>query len=463
MNTRNTLKVLPNLSFSLIKLKFNSCLTPLIIFSIFACNYLSINAQTQTKHDSFSRLHYVLPQDIGLDSNFIYFQIDSIATNGINERAFPGCQILAAKDGAIFFHKTYGFHTYDSINPVKKADLYDFASVTKITGPLPALMKLYDEGKFKLDTNFAAYWPDFRRSNKKELKIRDILAHQGQLQPWISFWKMTQKKNGGFKGRFIRKDSSKKNPVKIAENLYLHKKYYKKIYKAISKSPLTEQKAYKYSGLSFFVYPELIQRLTGEKYEDYVKNNFYNPLGAKTITYNPLYEFAKSTIIPTEYDSIFRKQQIHGTVHDEGAAMMGGVSGNAGLFGTTLDLAKVMQMYLNCGEYGGIRFISHSTIKEFTRHQFIDNENRRGLGFDKPLLKNKENGSTAIDAGDKSFGHSGYTGTFCWADPETGILFVFMSNRVYPTRNNSKLYQLNIRPAIHQVLYDAVKELKIKN
>ena len=194
----------------------------------------------------------------------------------------------------------------------------------------------------------------------------------------------------------------------------------------------------------------------------YLSDNFYAPLGAHSVTHNPLNHFLKTQIVPTEYDSIFRKQQIHGTVHDEGAAMFGGVSGNAGLFGTAFDLAKIMQMYLNKGNYGGSRFINSSTIEEFTRCQFPENENRRGLGFDKPVLKNKENGFTAPDASEKSFGHSGYTGTFCWADPENGLLFIFMSHRVYPTRKHSKLYQLNIRPSIHQVLYDALKQALIK-
>ncbi|MDF1550346.1 MAG: serine hydrolase, partial [Bacteroidales bacterium] len=234
-------------------------------------------------------------------------------------------------------------------------------------------------------------------------------------------------------------------------------------YKEVKKSKLLTTKDYVYSGLSFLLYPEIIKNLTGSDYENYLKQNFYYPLGAYTLTYNPLKMFDKSRIVPTENDTFFRNQQICGTVHDEAAAVLGGVSGNAGLFGTTLDLAKLMQMYLNMGQYGGIQFISDTTLGEFTRYQYPENENRRGLGFDKPMLKDKENGHTAIDASDKSFGHSGYTGTFVWADPENGILFVFMSNRVYPTRNNSKIYEFNIRPAIQQVLYDAVKKKEIRN
>lgn len=404
------------------------------------------------------RFSYQLPEELGLNSEYINSKIDSIAERSIKEGAFPGCQILAAKNGTIFFHKTYGFHTFDSIIAVKKSDLYDFASITKITGPLPALMRLYDQGKFKLDTPFYAYWPDFKHSNKKHIFVRDVLSHQAKLQPYIAFWKNTYKKNGKFRYHTFKSDSSKNYNIKVTNHLFLHKNYRKKVYKAVKKSELLTKKEYVYSGLSFLLYPEIIKNLTGSDYESYLKQNFYRPLGAYTLTYNPLKIFAKSRLVPTENDTFFRNQQICGIVHDEAATVLGGVSGNAGLFGTTLDLAKLMQMYLNMGQYGGIQFISDTTLREFTRYQYPENDNKRGLGFDKPMLKDKENGYTAIDASDSSFGHSGFTGTFTWVDPKNGILFVFMSNRVYPTRNNTKIYELNIRPSIQQVLYDAGKK-----
>ncbi len=436
--------------------------TLLVVFvHFFITGSITTIAQNSQKGEN-QTLYSISPTEIGLDSSFIYTKIDSIVNKALQENAFPGCQVLAAKNGAVFFYKSYGFHTYDSIIPVTNKSIYDFASVTKITGPLPAIMKLYEEGKLKLDAPFCTYWTDFKHSNKKNITLREILAHQAQLLPWMPFWKMAYKKNGKIKRNAFRSGASEKHPTEVAQNMFLNKKYKRKIYKLIKKSPLLEEKKYKYSGLSFFLYPELIKRLTGIDYETYLAENFYKPLGTN-LTFNPLKRFDKSRIVPTEYDSIFRKQQIQGYVHDESAAMLGGVSGNAGLFGTALDLAKIMQMYLNGGTYGGKRFLNDSTIKEFTRCQYPENENRRGLGFDKPLLKNKEDGSTAIDASDKSFGHAGFTGTFCWADPHNGILFVFMSNRVYPTRNNSKLYQLNIRPSIHQVLYDACKKLEVRN
>jgi CubicO group peptidase (beta-lactamase class C family) len=220
------------------------------------------------------------------------------------------------------------------------------------------------------------------------------------------------------------------------------------------------RKKYLYSGLSFYLYPDIIENLTGTAYESYVKNTFYRPLGAHTITFNAYKHFPLSQIIPTETDDFFRMEKLRGYVHDEGAAMMGGVSGNAGLFGSTNDLAKVFQMYLQKGYFGGRRYISDLTLNEFTRIQYPENKNRRGLGFDKPMIDNDKNeledAYPAVSSSKSSFGHSGYTGTFAWADPENGLLYIFMSNRVYPTRENSKLYELNIRTAMHQAIYDSI-------
>jgi CubicO group peptidase (beta-lactamase class C family) len=287
-----------------------------------------------------------------------------------------------------------------------------------------------------------------------------VLAHQSGLESWIPYWKTCKKKNGKWKRHTFKTDSSRNYPVKITDNLYLWKNYKKTIYKQIKKSPMGEKK-YVYSGLSFYLYPQIIKNLTGVDFEAYLKQTFYHPLGAYTLTYNPLRFFPKNQIIPTEIDTFFRMIPIHGTVHDEGAIMMGGVSSNAGLFGKTEDLAKLMQMYLNMGTYGGKRYISDSTLHEFTRVQYPENGNHRALGFDKPRLKGDEKyNGCSNDASPESFGHSGYTGTFVWADPSNGLLFVFMSNRVYPTRNNRKIYTLHIRPAMHQVFYDALKKAK---
>jgi len=401
------------------------------------------------------RFSFGKPAEADLDSVYLFSKIDSVVMHAIDSGVAPGIQVLVAKDGMIVLHKTYGYQRYDSLVSVKKNMLYDFASVTKITGALPALMKLYDEDKFNLDATMGTYLPYFAKGNKKDLPYRTILSHNARLKSWIPYWTTTIKKNGKYKRNTLSHDSSANFSIKLVDSLYLYNNYRDKIYKMIKKSPLNDKPGYIYSGLSFYLYPDIIEQITGEDFETYLKTNIYKPLGATTITYNPMRFYPKDRIIPTEIDTFFRMTPLHGIVHDEGAAMMQGVSSNAGLFGTTLDLAKLMQMYLWQGQYGGRQYISSNTMELFTTRHYQNEGNRRGLAFDKPVLENKENGANAIDASEHSFGHSGYTGTFAWADPATGILLIFMSNRVYPTRLNRKLYQFNVRPAIHQAIYDA--------
>lgn len=396
--------------------------------------------------------------DVGIDSAYLYSKIDSIALMAIDSGVAPGIQVLVARGGRIIMHKTYGYLTYENQEPVTKDLLYDFASITKITGALPALMQLYDQDKFSLDATMGTYLPYFAKGNKKNLQYRQVLSHNARLKAWIPYWTTTIKKNGKYKKKTLSHDSTTNYSVKIVDKLYLYNEYRDNIYKQIKKSSLREKSGYKYSGLSFYLYPEIIEKITKTDFESYVKLNVYKPLGASSITYNPLRFYSLDRIVPTEIDTFFRMAPLRGTVHDEGAAMMKGISSNAGLFGTTIDLAKIMQMYLWKGSFGGEQLISKNTMEIFTGCHYCNEGNRRGLGFDKPVLENKANGSTAIEASDHSFGHSGYTGTYAWADPKNGVLFIFMSNRVYPTRNNPKLYQLNIRPAMHQVIYDAIKE-----
>ncbi len=414
-------------------------------------NFASGSGLTTAK----SRFSYMLPEEAGLRGEQMTRKIDSIVTMAIQNSVAPGIQVLVAKDQKVVFHKTYGYHRYDSAQLVTKTDIYDLASVTKITGALPALMRLHDQGLFDIDGTLGDYLPYFNKGNKKDIKLRRILSHNARLKPWIPYWTTTIKKNGKYKNKTLSKDSSTLYSIKLTDDLFLYNDYKSKIYKMIRKSELLENDTYVYSGLSFYLYPEIVSKQTNQDFEIYLKNTFFRPLGATTVTYNPYKYFNLDRIIPTEVDTFFRNVPLHGRVHDEGAAMMDGVSSNAGLFASTNDLAKIMQMYLNMGTYGNEQFISKNTMEKFTFCHYCEEGNRRGLAFDKPVLENKEDGSTAIEVGMSSFGHSGYTGTFVWADPESGILFVFMSNRVYPTRNNSKIYQLNIRPSIHQSIYDA--------
>jgi CubicO group peptidase (beta-lactamase class C family) len=397
---------------------------------------------------------YTYPEAAGLSSN-ILARIDSLAILAIAEGATPGCQILVAKDNQVVFQKSYGYHIYDSLREVRNDDLYDLASVTKVSGALPALMKLYEEGKFDLDATLGTYVKYFRHGNKKNLTFREILAHQSGLMPYITYWRTTQKKNGKYKHRTLSTMQSAKYPYEVAQGIFLHKDYRKQIYRQIRKTDLGEKK-YLYSGLTFLIFPEIIENISGQKYKDYLYTNFYKPLGATTVTYNPLEKFDLDRIVPTEYDSLFRKSQIQGKVHDEAAAMMQGISSNAGLFASANDLAKLWQMYCSYGEFGGKRYLKEETVKEFARCQYPENDNRRGLGFDRPMPEPTPDGNTAVSVSQSSFGHTGFTGTFAWADPEYHLVYIFLSNRVYPTRANTKLYKLNIRTNIQQVIYDAM-------
>lgn len=425
---------------------------------------------------SNGRFGYVPPAAAGMNAALLKDSIAAIVEAGIRAGAFPGAQVLVARDGKIVYHETFGYHTYDSLAPVMKDDIYDFASISKISSSLPAIMKWYGEGNFDLDAPLKTYFPAFAKSNKADLTYRSMLAHNARLLPWVPFWRSTLKdcsaypwkkgwnnnnyNNGAFKRNTFSRDSSAKFNVYVTDDLWLYKDYkQKKIYKAIRKSPLNVKQEYKYSGLLFYLLPEIVANRSGMDYETYLKETFYRPLGAYTLTYNPSRHFPLNRIIPTERDTFFRLLQLHGTVHDEGAAMMGGVSSNAGLFGSAGDLAKLMQMYMNYGSYGGKRYIGEEAVKEFARCQYCEEGNRRGLGFDKPLIEYDPAGSpVAKDASPSSFGHSGYTGTFTWVDPANGLLYVFFCNRVYPTRFNTKIYDLNIRPRVHQVLYDAIEK-----
>ncbi|GHA38426.1 beta-N-acetylglucosaminidase [Salinimicrobium marinum] len=403
------------------------------------------------------RFSYTLPEEVGMDSKMLNHHIDSLMNQAITVKATPGGQILVAKDQKVIFHKAYGEHVYHDTIKVKKDDLYDLASVTKISTSMAALMKLYEEDKFELDGTLADHLPKFKRSNKSDIPFTDILTHQARFQPWIPFWKNTLRKNGSYRWWTIKKDSSARYPIKITENMYLHRNYPNKIVKAIRKSPLREEKEYVYSDFFFILAPRVVESRTEEDFPTFLENSFYGPLGATTMGFNP--EYPKNKIVPTEHDYAFRHEPIHGTVHDEGAIMLGGVSGHAGLFANANDLAKLLQMYLNMGEYGGKRYLKEETLKKFTKRQFPDSDNYRALGFDKrrPNSKGVVN-NTAPDASQASFGHTGFTGIMVWMDPEVDLLYIFLSNRVSPTRENHRLYQLDTRTEIQQVLYDAMKK-----
>jgi beta-glucosidase-like glycosyl hydrolase/CubicO group peptidase (beta-lactamase class C family) len=407
------------------------------------------------------RLQYGVPENAGLSSKILNSRIDSIVNAGLKANAYPGCVVMAARKGVVVFQKAYGYQTYDDRIMVKDDDLYDLASITKISSTLPGLMLLNTEGKFDPDKTLGFYLPDFKNTNKGNIGMRDFLTHQAGLTPFIMFWKETLKTNGEFKPRTFSFGPSKKFPFEVAQGLYMHKNYRKKMFREIKKSKLGEKK-YVYSDLTFIIAPEIINKLTGRKWYEFVTDSIYKKIGAMEMGFNPYKRFPIDRIVPTEYDSLFRKQLLHGTVHDEAAAMQGGISGHAGLFSNANDLMKLMELYRRMGEYGGQQIIGRNVMEDYTKVQFPANNNRRGLGFDKPLLNNSqlpENDSYPTrQASPESFGHSGYTGTFVWVDPVSEISYVFLCNRVNPTRRSEQLYNMNIRSGILKAIYDSIKK-----
>jgi CubicO group peptidase (beta-lactamase class C family) len=411
------------------------------------------------------RFSYTIPEASGLDSEFLNAKIDSIAQTALAQKAFPGFQVLVAKDMNVVFHKTYGFHTFEQKQPVLPTDIYDLASVTKVAAATLALMKLYDNQEIDLNDKFSNTWTDWKKTDKEKLTWRELLTHQAGLKAWIPFWTELFDKKGNPKKEFLQKDSSGLYSIKLNDSLFLINTYKKIVLQKIKEEKLNKERKYLYSCLSFYIYPEIIKQKSGLDFENFLNREFYKPLGINTLNFNAYQHFPLQRIVPTERDTFFRKTQIHGTVHDEGAMVIGGVSGNAGLFGTANDLAILMQMLLNKGTYGGKQFLKPQTIDEFTRVQFPENDNRRALGFDKPIFGNDtlslDQAYPAPAVSKNSFGHSGFTGTFIWADPDTGIIFIFLSNRVFPTRNNNLIYSLNIRPSIHQAIYESsIKNFK---
>lgn len=405
------------------------------------------------------RLRYGFPENAGLSSLILEHKTDSIVNSGLDMKAFPCCEIMIARKGIVVFQKSYGYHTYDRRIELRDEDLFDISSMTKISATLPGLMLLDGEGSFSPENKLYEYLPEFRRTDKGDLILKDMLAHQAGLVAWIPFWKNTMNRDSVFKRRIIRSYPSEKFPYLVADNIYINRNYKKEIFREIGRSPLGEKK-YLYSDLPFILAPVIIERITGKKWYDFVEESIYDKMGINDICFNPYLRYPPERIVPTEYDTVFRKQLLHGTVHDEGAALMGGISGHAGLFATAGELMKILEMYRRKGSYGGESIIAENIIEKYTEVQFPENNNRRGLGFDKPLLDNSEvptfQAYPAKSASPGSYGHSGFTGCFAWVDPEYEINYIFLCNRVFPTRNNNLLTENNIRTNILQAIYDSI-------
>jgi beta-glucosidase-like glycosyl hydrolase/CubicO group peptidase (beta-lactamase class C family) len=401
------------------------------------------------------RLGYTIPEEVDLDSHKLA-KIDSVAKVVIDSMMAPGMQVLVARHGKVVYRKSFGYYTYDSIRKVDNSSIYDLASVTKILGGLPMVMKAYEEGKFTLNTTLGKLLPYLKGTNKDTLTVKEVLSHYSKMKPYITYYKSTlDPKTKKPQPEFIHSAPSKEYSVKVADHMYLKKDFEKQIWKDIAEAPQLRTLRYKYSGLPFYLIKRYMEKVYKKPLDVLDHEYFYDPLGATTMTYNPLNKFPKDRIVPTEKDEFFRFQLLQGTVHDEGAAMLGGVSGNAGLFSSSNDVAKIMQMYLQKGYYGGKSYFKPETFDTFNHRYYEADGVRRGLGFDKPQL-DPDIMATCGCTSFKTFGHSGYTGTYTFADPETEIVYVFLSNRVYPTRENTKLFKQDIRPNIQRIIQEAI-------
>lgn len=414
-------------------------------------------AGTGLSYEKSVRLSHVLPEEIGISSEALK-EIDQIAEAGIKMKAYPGCQIVGIKSGHVFLNRSYGKHRYEFEQEVQNQDIYDLASVTKIASTTIALIKLQKDGLIDIDKTLGDYLPEFVDSTVYEhMVIRQMLAHQAGLHPWIPFYTATLL-DGKPDPAIYRSDSSDQRDAKVAEGLYIDDNYDSLMLVRITRQAL-RKKTYKYSDLGYYFIKAIIEKQTGQTLDSYVAENFYLPMGLQTMGYHPLYRFNKEKIAPTENDTIFRKQLVWGNVHDPGAAMQGGVGGHAGLFSNALDLATLMYMLISDGNYGGENYLNKDTLNDFTRCQYCP-RNRRGAGFDKPV-RSLDGGPTCDKVSLSSFGHSGFTGTITWADPEHEIVYVFLSNRVYPNAENWLIVSEGIRTKIQDALYRAARDIRL--
>lgn len=409
--------------------------------SNYSAKYASGSGFTTVK----TRLQYTVPEDAGINSNSL-LAIDDIAREAIREHATPGCVVVVAKDGKVIFNKAYGYHTYQNTMPDKITDIFDLASMTKVSATTMEAMKLTGEGKLNLDSTLSSYIAKAKNTNKKNVTVRSLLLHEAGLIPDIAtFTKVKPTDHSA--------DSSAAFPTKVNDGYFLRKNYWNDVmYPDMFNSPLRTPGKYVYSDLSMLFMKEVEENITQTPLNVYVQQQFYTPLGMQTAGFLPLYRFNKDQIIPTEDDQTDRHALLLGYVHDPTAALLGGVAGHAGLFASANDVAILYQMVLNGGTYGGTQYLKPEIVKQFTA-KYSDNS-RRGLGFDR-WDPNVSLGYPSKLASPETYGHTGYTGTCIWVDPKSGLVYVFLSNRVNP-KVSEKLGQLKIRGRIQDAIYEAI-------
>ncbi|MEN8788473.1 MAG: glycoside hydrolase family 3 N-terminal domain-containing protein [Flavobacteriaceae bacterium] len=401
---------------------------------------------------SLQRLGYSMPERVGMSSGRLA-RVDSLMKQGLDSLMFPGAQILISRKGRVIYNKSFGKPTYTTDRPVNEDHLYDLASLTKILATLPLVMKMEQEGKIGLNSTFSNLVPAYDTTELKDVTVLKALSHYGRLPSWIAFYLSTLNKERRPSFEFYRTKPVDGFSIKVTEGLYLQDAYRDSIYNRIGRQELKSNR-YRYSDVAYYVLKKYIEETYDEPMDKLLDQFLLKPLGAVFTTYNPMERYPKIRIIPSEIDNYYRYQTVQGYVHDMGAAMQGGVGGHAGLFSNANDVAKIMQMYLQGGSYGGKQFLNQRTIEKFNKCYFCDKDVRRGVGFDKPQLKDK--GPTCGCVSRKSFGHSGFTGTYTWADPEEEIVYVFLSNRTYPSSANRLLVKSGLRTRIQQAIYDSI-------
>ncbi|MGX1930529.1 glycoside hydrolase family 3 N-terminal domain-containing protein [Flagellimonas sp. 2504JD4-2] len=398
------------------------------------------------------RLGYSIPESVGLSSSRLAM-VDSLVNSGLDSLMFPGAQVLIAKRGKVVYNKSFGKPTYKSEENIREEHIYDLASLTKILSTLPLIMRMEEEGKIALNDTFKDLIPKYDSTEIKDVTVLKALSHYGRLPAWIAFYIDTLSKNRKPSNQFYRNTPTEGFSYKVADNLYLTDAYKDSIYNRIGRQSLKSNR-YRYSDVAYYVFKEYIEDTYGKSLDKLIQEFLISPMGLHHTAFNPLEKFPKETIIPSEEDNYYRYQTVQGYVHDMGAAMQGGVGGHAGLFSNAMDVAKIMQMYLQGGVYGGKRFLTDRTIKKFNTCYFCHKDVRRGVGFDKPQLK--DSGPTCGCVSRKSFGHSGFTGTYTWADPDEELVYVFLSNRTYPSSSNTLLIKSGLRTRIQQAIYDSI-------
>lgn len=402
--------------------------------------------------EPIGRLGYGSPESVGMLSEGLTL-VDSLVNQGMDSLMFPGAQVLIARRGKVIYNKNFGKPTYNSDQTVTGDHLYDLASLTKILSTLPILMKMEEEQKIKLNNTFQELVPEYAGSELKNVTVLKSLSHYGRLPAWIAFYVSTLGKDRRPSKEFYRYRPEEGFSTKVSENLYLTDAFRDSIYNRIGRQELKSNR-YRYSDVAYYVFKKYIEETYQKSLDQLASDFLYRSLGANCTMFNAADKYDRSLIVPSEEDNYFRFQTVQGYVHDMGAAMQGGVGGHAGLFSNANDVAKIMQMYLQGGYYGGERYLNERTIQKFNTCYFCDKDVRRGVGFDKPQLKDK--GPTCGCVSRKSFGHSGFTGTYTWADPDEELVYVFLSNRTYPSSSNRLLVKSGLRTRIQQVIYDSI-------